>query len=98
MKAHIGANSESGLVHSVRGTAANVDDVVEANALLHGDETDAFGDAGSEGAHERADAQPSVGVVRRQRRPGQIGVSPPQKFRSPIATAKSPCGGDFWGA
>ena len=45
MKAHIGADAESGLVHTVRGTAANVNDVVEANALLHGDETDAFGDA-----------------------------------------------------
>ncbi len=60
MKAHIGADAESGLVHTVRGTAANVNDVVEANALLHGQETDAFGDAGYQGAHKRADAQPSV--------------------------------------
>ena len=60
MKAHIGADAESGLVHTVRGTAANVNDVVEANALLHGDETDAFGDAGYQGAHKRADAQPGV--------------------------------------
>ena len=49
MKAHIGADAESGLVPTVRGTAANADDVVEANSLLHGDETDAFGDAGYEG-------------------------------------------------
>ena len=55
MKAHIGADAESGLVHSVRGTAANVNDVVEANSLLHGDATDAFGDAGYQGAHKRAD-------------------------------------------
>lgn len=27
-----------------RGTAATVNDVVEANSLLHGDETDVFGD------------------------------------------------------
>ena len=60
MKAHIGADAESGLVHMVRGTAANVNDVVEANALLHGDETDAFGDAGYQGAHKRADAQPGM--------------------------------------
>jgi IS5 family transposase len=60
MKAHIGADAESGLVHTVRGTAANVNDVVEANSLLHGDETDAFGDAGYQGAHKRADAQPGV--------------------------------------
>ena len=61
MKAHIGADAESGLVHTVRGTAANVNDVVEANALLHGHETDAFGDAGYQGAHKRADAHPGVG-------------------------------------
>ena len=46
MKAHIGADAESGLVHTVRGTAANVCDVVEANSLLHGEESDVFGDAG----------------------------------------------------
>ena len=60
MKAHIGADAESGLVHTVRGTAANVNDVVEANSLLHGEEADAFGDAGYQGAHKRADAQPGV--------------------------------------
>jgi transposase, IS5 family len=60
MKAHIGADAESGLVHTVRGTAANVNDVVEANSLLHGDETDAFGDAGYQGAHKRANAPPDV--------------------------------------
>jgi IS5 family transposase len=36
MKAHIGVDAQSGLVHTVRGTAANVNDVVEANSLLHG--------------------------------------------------------------
>ena len=65
MKAHIGADAESGLVHTVRGTEANVNDVVEANAPLHGDETNAFGDAGCQRANKRAnkrvDAQPSVG-------------------------------------
>jgi IS5 family transposase len=60
MKAHIGADTESGLVHTVRGTAANVNDVVEANSLLHGDETDAFGDAGYQGAHKRANAPAGV--------------------------------------
>ena len=60
MKAHIGADAESGLVHTVRGTAANVNDVVEANSLLHGDEADVFGDAGYQGAHKRANAPPDV--------------------------------------
>ena len=53
VKAHIGADAESGLVPTVQGTADNVNDVVEANSLLHGDETDAFGDAGYQGTSER---------------------------------------------
>lgn len=60
MKAHIGVDAESGLVHTVRATAGNVNDVVEANALLHGHETDAFGDAGYQGADKRDDARPGV--------------------------------------
>ena len=60
MKAHIGVDAESGLVHTVRGTSGNVNDVVEANALLHGEETEAFADAGYQGAHKRPDAKNSV--------------------------------------
>ena len=60
MKAHIGADAESGLVHTVRGTAANVNDVIEANSLLYGDESDVFGDAGYQSAHKRANAPPGV--------------------------------------
>ena len=60
MKAHIGVDAESGLVHTVRGTSGNVNDVVEANTLLHGQETEAFGDAGYQGAHKRPDARPGV--------------------------------------
>jgi IS5 family transposase len=60
MKAHIGVDAESGLVHTVKGTAANVNDVVEANSLLHGQESDAFGDAGYQGADKRPDASKDV--------------------------------------
>ncbi len=38
MKAHIGVDAESGLVHSVVGTAANVADGPQASSLLHGEE------------------------------------------------------------
>jgi IS5 family transposase len=60
MKAHIGVDAESGLVHSVCSTAGNVNDVVQANSLLHGEETDAFGDAGYQGANKRPDAKAEV--------------------------------------
>ena len=47
-------------MHTVRGTSGNVNDVVEANSLLHGQETDAFGDAGYQGVDKRPDARPGV--------------------------------------
>ncbi len=56
MKAHIGADLSSGLVHTVIGTAANVSDVTLGNALLHGQETAAFADAGYQGVDKRDDA------------------------------------------
>lgn len=48
-KAQIGADANSGLVHTVIGAAANVSDVTQAQSLLHGEETDAFGDTGYQG-------------------------------------------------
>ncbi|RCW76673.1 DDE family transposase [Pseudorhodoferax soli] len=60
MKAHIGVDADFGLVHTVRGTAASVGDVVEANTLLHGEETEAWGDAGYQGANKRPDAKEGV--------------------------------------
>jgi IS5 family transposase len=53
MKAHIGVDANSGLVHTLIGTAGNVHDITQAQALLHGDETDAFGDAGYQGVEKR---------------------------------------------
>jgi IS5 family transposase len=60
MKAHIGADAESGLVHTVRGTSGHVSDIAEGNTLLHGQETVAFGDAGYQGIEKRPDAQADV--------------------------------------
>ncbi|ANH35509.1 transposase TIS1021 (plasmid) [Ralstonia solanacearum] len=57
MKAHIGVDASSGLVHSVVGTAANESDVSQAHALLHGHEEDAFGDAGYTGVEKRDEMQ-----------------------------------------
>ncbi len=57
MKAHIGVDADSGLVHTVRGTSGNVADVTEGNSLLHRQETDVFGDAGYQGADKRPDAK-----------------------------------------
>lgn len=60
MKAHIGVDAASGLVHTVIGTAANVNDVTQAQALLHGDEQEGYGNAGYQGAGKRPEAQGKV--------------------------------------
>jgi len=60
MKAYIGVDAESGLVHTVIGTACNVNDIVAANSLLHDQEATVFPDLGYRGAHKRPDAKPSV--------------------------------------
>lgn len=60
MKAHIGADAESGLVHTVVGTSGNVHDVTQGNSLLHGQESVAFGDAGYQGVEKRADVKSGI--------------------------------------
>ena len=55
MKAQIGVDAESGLVHTVIGTAANVNDVTQGHGLLHGDEKVVFADAGYLGASKLAE-------------------------------------------
>jgi IS5 family transposase len=60
MKAHIGVDAESGLVHTVVGTSGSVNDVVEANNLLHGEEQTVFADSGYRGAEKRPDAKEGV--------------------------------------
>jgi IS5 family transposase len=53
LKAHIGVDRDSGLVHTVVTTAANVHDVTQTHALLHGKEKSVFADAGYTGADKR---------------------------------------------
>jgi IS5 family transposase len=60
MKAHIAVDADSGLVHTVRGTAGHVADVAEGNTLLHGEETVVFADAGYQGVDKRPDARPNA--------------------------------------
>ncbi len=53
MKAHIGVDVASGVVHTVVGTAANEADINQMAAVLHGAEEDVFADAGYTGADKR---------------------------------------------
>ncbi len=53
MKLHIGADSQSGLIHSASVTAANVHDSHEVPNLLHGRETRLYGDSAYRGRAQR---------------------------------------------
>lgn len=55
VKAHIGVDEESGLVHTVITTAANVSDISQTPALLHGQEQEVGADAGYVGVEKRED-------------------------------------------
>jgi IS5 family transposase len=55
MKAHIGADRDSKLVHTVVVTAANVADITKASELLQGAEQQVHADAGYTGVEKRAE-------------------------------------------
>ncbi|MEO5959346.1 MAG: IS5 family transposase, partial [Opitutaceae bacterium] len=53
MKAHLGADRDSKLVHTVIATAANVADIAKTSELLHGEEAQVHADAGYTGVEKR---------------------------------------------
>lgn len=79
MKAHIGMDAESGLVHTVVGMAANVNDVTQAADLLHGEETDAWGDAGYQGVDMREEFKYSKVRWEMAMRPGKRRALDPER-------------------
>jgi IS5 family transposase len=60
LKAHIGVDRDSGLVHTLVTTAANVSDISQTAALLHGQEQEAWLDAGYVGVEKREDMQAAL--------------------------------------
>ena len=55
-KAHIGVDKDTGLVHTLKVTAANVHDVTMVSELLTGEEEVVFGDSGYTGVQNREEA------------------------------------------
>ena len=60
MKAHIGVDKDSGLVHTLTTTPANASDISQTAALLHGQERDVWADAGYVGVDKREDMQAAL--------------------------------------
>jgi transposase, IS5 family len=71
MKVHAGVDKDSGLIHSVVTTAANVHDLTPAAELLHGDEEVVYGDAGYQGITKRPEMAGKTAEFRVAMRPGK---------------------------
>ena len=71
MKAHIGVDVDSGLVHTVTTTPANEADVEQVEELLHGKEEVVHADAGYTGADKRASSARACAGDRGQARQDQ---------------------------
>jgi IS5 family transposase len=92
MKVHIGVDSESGLIHSVETTAANVHDLTPAADLLHGEETVVYADAGYQGIEKRSEMQGRGIGFRVAMRPGKrraLPDTPEGRLDDRVETAKA---------
>jgi IS5 family transposase len=56
MNPHIGVDTDSGVVHTLIGRAANVNDVTQGDGMLHGEETVVFADTRYQGSVKRPEA------------------------------------------
>ncbi len=84
MKAHIGVDSKTKLIHTILASAANVSDVAALPYLLHGKETRVWGDQGYQGQsaviHARAPRAKDF-TNRKYRRNGQVNLIEKAKNR-----------------
>ena len=92
MKVHTGVDKDSGLIHSVVVTAANVHDLTPAAELLHGDEEVVYADAGYQGIAKRAEMAGRTTQFRVAMRPGKRRALPDTsegRLQDLIETAKA---------
>jgi len=87
MKAHIGVDAESGLVHSLTATAANVADVTETSQLLHGEEKVVFADAGYIGADKRDELKEVAADWQIAMKRGKLKAMPDGSLHKPLFEA-----------
>ena len=92
MKVHAGVDKDSGLMHPVVVTAANVHDLNSGAELLHGDEEVVYGDAGYQGIAKRHGMSGAAAEYRVAMRPGKrqaLPNTPEGKLQDLIETAKA---------
>ncbi len=85
MKAHVGVDAETKLIHSVEATAANVADLKGMGALLHGEETAVWGDQAYQGqAAVLAERAPKAVDRTNRRWRSKLQVWPEQRERNRV--------------
>jgi transposase, IS5 family len=92
MKIHAGVDKDSGLIHSVVTTAANVHDLTPAAELLHGEEQVFYADAGYQGIAKRPEMAGKTTEFRVAMRPGKrraLPDTPDGKLHDLVETAKA---------
>ena len=92
MKVHAGVDKNSGLIHSVVVTPANVHDLTPAAQLLHGDEEVVYGDAGYQGIAKRPEMAGKTAEFRVAMRPGKrraLPDTPEGRLDDLVETAKA---------
>jgi len=92
MKVHIGVDKDTGLIHSVETTAANVHDLTSAAKLLNGEETVVYADAGYQGIEKRPEMEGKGIGFRVAMRPGKrraLPATPEGRLDDLIEAAKA---------
>jgi IS5 family transposase len=92
MKVHAGVDKDSGLIHSVVVTPANVHDLTPAAELLHGEEQVVYADAGYQGIAKRPEMTGKTREFRVAMRPGKrraLADTPDGKLQDLIEAAKA---------
>ena len=85
MKAHVGVDAETKLIHAVEATAANVADSRVLPALLHGDETAVWGDQAYQGQQAvLAERAPKAEDKTNRRWRSKLQVWPGQRERNRV--------------
>ena len=92
MKVYIGVDNDSGLIHSVETTSANVHDITRAAQQLHGEEEVVYGDAGYQGIEKRAEMAGKSTTFRVALSPGKrlvLSDTPDGRLLDLVETAKA---------
>jgi IS5 family transposase len=92
MKIHAGVDKDSGLIHSIVTTAANVHDLTPAAELRHGEEEVVYADAGYQGIAKRPEMAGKTTEFRVAMRPGKrraLPDTPEGRLDDLVETAKA---------